>query len=203
MIVKNIMRPLLVNLIISGCLISQMPLKDFEDWNVLQHTDIQIGYVEKKFPWCKASIDLPYTVNEILVVIENVNDYKKMLDSVIYSTKNDDDVAHIRINYPFPFTDREYIVKFVKILDGNDIVYAFETNEELNKSIDSDYIRLINAKGEWRLSPISDNLTKVSYTWNGELRGDFPSWSLTKAWTKHGNEVLGNLRENLREFNED
>tara|TARA_Y100000590_G_C15548628_1_gene949989 strand:+ start:149 stop:760 length:612 start_codon:yes stop_codon:yes gene_type:complete len=203
MIVKNIMRPLLINLIISGYLISQMPLKDFEDWNILQDTDIQIGYVEKKFPWCKASVDLPYKVDEILVVIENVNDYKKMLDSVIYSTKNDDDVAHIRINYPFPFTDREYIVKFVKILDENDIVYTFETNEELNKSIDPDYIRLINAKGEWRLSPISDNLTKVSYTWNGELRGDFPSWSLTKAWTKHGNEVLGNLRENLREFNED
>lgn len=202
MIVKNIMRPLLINLIILSCLISQMPLKDFEDWNILQDTDIQIGYVEKKFPWCKASIDLPYTLNEILVVIENVNDYKKMLDSVIYSTKNDNDVAHIRINYPFPFTDREYIVKFVKILDGNDIVYAFETNEELNKSIDSDYIRLINAKGEWRLSPISDNLTKVSYTWNGELRGDFPSWSLTKAWTKHGNEVLGNLRDKLNDNNE-
>ena len=202
MIVKNIMRLLLIKLIISGCLISQMPLKDFEDWNILQDTDIQIGYVEKKFPWCKASIDLPYTLNEILVVIENVNDYKKMLDSVIYSTKNDNDVAHIRINYPFPFTDREYIVKFVKILDGNDIVYAFETNEELNKSIDSDYIRLINAKGEWRLSPISDNLTKVSYTWNGELRGDFPSWSLTKAWTKHGNEVLGNLRDKLKDNNE-
>ena len=196
------MRLLLINLIISGCLISQMPLKDFEDWNVLQHTDIQIGYVQKKFPWCKASIDLPYAVNEILVVIENVNGYKKMLDSVIYSTKNDDDIAHIRINYPFPFTDREYIVKFVKILDDNDIVYAFETNEELNKSIDSDYIRLINAKGEWRLSPISDNLTKVSYTWNGELRGDFPSWSLTKAWTKHGNEVLGNLRDKLKDINE-
>ena len=196
------MRPLLINLIILSCLISQMPLKDFEDWNILQDTDIQIGYVEKKFPWCKASIDLPYTLNEILVVIENVNDYKKMLDSVIYSTKNDNDVAHIRINYPFPFTDREYIVKFVKILDGNDIVYAFETNEELNKSIDPDYIRLINAKGEWRLSPISDNLTKVSYTWNGELRGDFPSWSLTKAWTKHGNEVLGNLRDKLNDNNE-
>ena len=196
------MRPLLINLIISSCLISQMPLKDFEDWNILQDSDIQIGYVEKKFPWCKASINLPYKVDEILVVIENVNDYKKMLNSVIYSTKNDDDVAHIRINYPFPFTDREYIVKFVKILDGNDIVYAFETNEELNKSIDSDYIRLINAKGEWRLSPISDNLTKVSYTWNGELRGDFPSWSLTKAWTKHGNEVLGNLRDKLKDNNE-
>mgnify|MGYP004134929463 FL=1 len=38
--------------------------------------------------------------------------------------------------------------------------------------------------------------------WNGELRGSFPSWSLSKAWTKHGNEVVGNLRDKLKENDE-
>ena len=58
---------------------------------------------------------------------------------------------------------------------------------------------LINAKGKWRLSPIDNNLIQVSYLWNGELRGDFPSWSLSKAWIKHANEVLGNLKTKLEE----
>ena len=62
---------------------------------------------------------------------------------------------------------------------------------------------MINAKGEWRLSPVNNKLTQVSYIWNGELLGNFPSWSLTKAWMRHGNEVLGNLRDKLRENNED
>ena len=196
------MKLLLFSSFILGSLFSQMPTKDFDGWNLLQDNDIIIGYIQKDFPWCKASIKLPYSVDEILVVVENVNDYKEILHSVLYSKKDENDIAHIRINYPFPFTDREYIVKFKKIVDDNDIVYAFSTNDKLNENIDSDYIRLINAQGEWRLSPLNENLTEVSYTWNGELRGDFPSWSLSKAWTKHGNEVLGSLRDKLKDSNE-
>ena len=202
MIVKNIMKLLLISLFILGSLFSQMPSKDFNGWNLLQDSDINIGYIQKDFPWCKASIYLPYTVDEILVVVENVNGYKEILHSVLYSKKDENDIAHIRINYPFPFTDREYIVKFNKIIDDNDIVYAFSTNDKLNENINPDYIRLINAKGEWRLSPINESLTEVSYMWNGELRGDFPSWSLSKAWLRHGNEVLGSLRDKLEDIND-
>ena len=196
------MRLLLISVVIYGYLFSQMPSKGFDSWNILQEDEIWIGYVETDFPWCKASIDLPFSIDEILVVIENVDDYHKILDSVIYSKKDENDIAHIRINYPFPFTDREYIVKFEIINDDNDIIYAFGTNESLNKDIDPNYIRLINAKGEWRLSPIHKNLTQVSYTWNGELRGGFPNWSLSKAWMRHGNEVVGNLRDKLKENDE-
>ena len=81
-----------------------------------------------------------------------------MLDSVVYSTKDKNDIAHIRIDYPFPFTNREYIVKFERIIDRNDIVYAFSTNDSLNETLVPDYIRLINAKGEWRMSPLNNNL---------------------------------------------
>ena len=196
------MRLLLINLVLYGYLFAEMPSKEFDQWNLLQDDEIWIGYVETNFPWCKASITLPYTLDEILLIVEDVAGYKKILDSVVYSTKDENDVAHIRINYPFPFTDREYIVKFERIEDNNDIVYAFGTNESLNNNLDPNYIRLINAKGEWRLSPVNKNVTNVSYTWNGELRGDFPSWSLSKAWTKHGNEVLGSLRDKLKENNE-
>ena len=196
------MRLLLINLVLYGYLFAEMPSKEFDQWNLLQDDEIWIGYVQTDFPWCKASISLPHTLDEILLIVEDVAGYKKILDSVVYSTKDENDVAHIRINYPFPFTDREYIVKFERIEDNNDIVYAFGTNESLNKNLDPNYIRLINARGEWRLSPVNKNVTNVSYTWNGELRGDFPSWSLSKAWTKHGNEVLGNLRDKLKENNE-
>ena len=195
------MKLLLVSSFILGSLFSQMPTKDFDGWNLLQDNDIIIEYIQNDFPWCKASIKLPYSVDEILVVVENVNDYKEILHSVLYSKKDENDIAHIRINYPFPFTDREYIVKFKKIFDDNDVVYAFSTNDKLNENINPDYIRLINAQGEWRLSPLNENLTEVSYIWNGELRGEFPSWGLSKAWVRHGNEVLGSLRHKLEDIN--
>ena len=193
------MKHLLINIFLFSLIFSQMPLKEFSDWNILQDDEIWVGYTQRDFPWCKSSIILPYSLNEILLIIENVDDYHKILDSVIYSTKDENDIAHIRINYPFPFTDREYVVKFNKIIDNKDIVYEFSTNSNLNTNLDENYVRLINAKGEWRLSPIDNNLIEVSYLWNGELRGGFPSWSLSKAWIKHANEVLGNLKTKLEE----
>ena len=201
-IVKNIMKLLLISTLFYTFLFPVMPSKNFNGWEVLQNKEIMIYHTQRDFPWCKASIKLEYSINEILPIIENVNDYHKMLDSVVYSKKDENDIAHVIIDYPFPFTDREYIVHFNKIIDGDDVVYAFSTNESLNQDLNSNYIRLVNAKGEWRLSSLENNLTEVSYLWNGELRGDFPSWSLTKAWTKHGSEVLGNLRDELKENNE-
>jgi len=196
------MKRLLISLFLYSLLFSEIPNSDFDSWNVLQNDNIWIGNFEDDFPWCKAKIILPFSIEDILPVIEDVNNYHEMLHSVVFSTKDKNNIAHIRIDYPFPFTDREYIVKFERLIDNKDVVYAFSTNPDLNKTTDPNYIRLVNAKGEWRMSPIQDNVTEVSYLWNGELRGDFPDWALSKAWVKHGNEVLDNLADKLKENNE-
>ena len=196
------MKRLLISLFLYSLLFSEIPNSDFDSWNVLQNDNIWIGNFEDDFPWCKAKIILPFSIEDILPVIEDVNNYHEMLHSVVFSTKDKNNIAHIRIDYPFPFTDREYIVKFERLIDNKDVVYAFSTNPALNKTTDPNYIRLVNAKGEWRMSPIKDNVTEVSYLWNGELRGDFPDWALSKAWVKHGNEVLDNLADKLKENNE-
>ena len=57
-----------------------------------------------------------------------------------------------------------------------------------------------NAAGEWYLRVVDNSSTEVSYTWNGELAGDFPDWALTRAWSKQGNEMLEWLGESLDEL---
>ena len=44
---------------------------------------------------------------------------------------------------------------------------------------------------------INNNETKVSYTWNGELLGIFPSFYLTTAWETQGGEIIDWLEEAL------
>lgn len=195
------MKHLLISCLLFTFVLSEIPKIHFDSWDVLQNDDIWIGNFKDDFPWCKAKIILPFSIKQILPLIEDVNSYHDMLHSVIYSTKDKNNIAHIRIDYPFPFTDREYIVKFERLIENKDVVYAFATNSSLNENLDPNYIRLINAEGEWRLSPLDKKTTEVSYLWNGELRGDFPNWALSKAWVKHGNEVLSNLEEKLKESN--
>ena len=187
----------LIKILFVSSILGQMPTKYYDDWTILQDYDIWIGYTELDFPWCKASFEIPYSIDEILTIIEDVNEYSNILDSVIYSSKDKNDIAHIQVHYPFPFSDRDYIVKFEKYIEEEDVIYSFKTNKNLNLKLDDDFVRLINMQGEWRLSPIEDRLTQVSYMWNGELQGGFPHWSLNTAWRRQGKEVLGNLREKL------
>ena len=83
-----------------------------------------------------------------------------------------------------------------KILQIN-IRYQFSSYESREVPIYDDYVRLINASGAWQIKSINDNLTEVTYIWNGDMEGNFPSWGLKNVWVKQGNEVLSNLKEAL------
>ena len=190
------MKLLLISLLLSIS-VSDIPPKDYKDWIMIQNKEIWIGYTKTNFPWCKAKRIFNNTIDEILPIIENVNDYYKVLDSLVYSKKDSNNIVHIKVDYPRPFTDRDYIVKFKSIIDEKDIVFKFQSVKDSNKTIEQNYIRLINAEGEWRLSKIEENSTEVSYVWNGELRGKMPNWTLNRAWIKQGNEIMENLKTHL------
>ena len=57
------------------------------------------------------------------------------------------------------------------------------------------YVRLVNSIGEWRITHLESNKTEITYTWNGELLGDFPDWALSRAWKQQGLEVITWIQE--------
>ena len=99
---------------------------------------------------------------------------------------------------PFPFYGRDYIVRYTQLHEENDIVYRFTSVEDSEIPIHEDYVRLIHAAGEWRLHPLDQSSTEVTYTWNGELLGTFPNWGLTRAWETQGDEVLTWLKKAVK-----
>lgn len=190
------MKLLLISLLLST-LISNIPQKEYKNWITIQDKETWIGYTETNFPWCKAKRTFNNTIDEILPIIEDVNNYYKIFDSLVYSKKDSNDIVHIKADYPLPFSDRDYVVKFKRLFDGKDIIYRFHSIKDPNQHIDKNYVRLVNAQGEWRLSSIDNELTEVSYTWNGELGGNIFDWILKKAWLKQGNEIMNNLNNIL------
>lgn len=189
------MKHLLISFFIT-IIFTEIPSKNYTDWKVLQDDNIWIGYTETDFPWCKSKMIFNYSLDEILPIVEDVNNYYQIFDSIVYSTLDENDIVHIMVDYPIPFSDRDYIVKFELLYEDKDIVYRFKS-EHKDKTHHKDYVRLTNAAGAWRLSPVDDNSVEVSYTWNGELKGSFPGWTLTKAWKRQGNEVMNGLKKKL------
>jgi len=173
----------------------KIPPQDIEGWKILNEKEPWIGYVEyENFPWCRATDIFPYSINEIEQFIGKFDTYSNTFSRMIDSDLVDTNVVYLRVDYPFFLSDRDYLVKYSRLTDNKDVYYKWiaEVHPEVPEY--DNVVRLINAGGEWALKYISNNSTKVSYSWNGELRGDFPSFSLNSAWNKAGTEIINELR---------
>ena len=191
------MKLLLINLFLFSTLFSSnIPDINSQKWIKIQKDFINIDYIWKDgLPWCKSKINLNYSVEEILNVIKNVGAYHLIFDSVVKSKEYNNNIVHITLDLPGIFSDRDYVVKFNLLEDKQNktIIYEFKSISDFIE-INHNYVRLLNAGGQWRLKSLADNLTEVTYIWNGDMSGNFPSWGLKRAWIKQGNEVLSNLK---------
>ena len=126
---------------------------------------------------------------------EDKENYYQIFDRIEYSKLLTPEIVHIKLDMPFPFYGRDYIVRYTQLQEERDFVYRFNAVKDSGIPVHEDYVRLIHAAGEWRLHPIDESSTEVTYIWNGELLGDFPDWALTRAWKTQGDEVLNWLKE--------
>jgi hypothetical protein len=178
-------------LIVSFSFAIQIPLNVDTNWEALETNAIVIQWQRYDgFPFCKATKILSSTMEELIQLLDDKENYYKIFERIEYSKLLTSEIVHIKLDMPFPFSGRDYIVKYTKSNIKNDFIYSFEATAEIAVSIDDDYVRLVNASGGWILHPIDDDTTELTYMWNGELLGDFPDWALTRAWIEQGNEVM-------------
>ena len=169
------------------------------DWNVLQESDVWVGWtIKDDIQWCRAEKILPFEMEHISHTIENKENYPNVFKRIEDTAVLAPDIVHISLDMPFPFSGRDYIVKYVSNKTENENTYTFTAYDKMNVPERKNYVRLINAGGRWTVVPHGNGKTKVTYTWNGELRGDFPDWALERAWKVQGTEVLNWLYKALK-----
>ena len=161
------------------------------DWNILEENAVWIGWInDGGFPWCKAKSVIQAPLKSIMEILEDQANYPKVFERVESTVILGDGVVLVSLDMPFPFSSRDYVVKYTQRKSGSDIIYSFHSVTHADAPERVGFVRLINAAGEWRLHPLNKNETEVSYIWNGELLGDFPDWALTRAWVTQGSEVM-------------
>ena len=171
------------------------------NWEVLQNKKVLIQVLKSDSPHCKTELVINYPIDKVLNVIEDIENYKYFFTSITISDTNELNEARLAINMPFPFTDRDYTVKFKRLEDSNSISYLYEPIVTESFPEDKKYIRLIDARGGWTLTSLNNRTTIVTYAWNGDMRGDFPSWAYKQAWIRQGNEIMLDLREEINKRN--
>ena len=160
-------------------------------WKILQEKPIKIERLSYQgFPISRASKICEYNMLSVANLIQDLDNYPNIFKRVTHTKRLSPNVVHIVLDMPFPFAGRDYIVRFNIEQNDSSWTFSFSSVKESVKSTKAGYIRLTDAAGLWKLDKISQNTTLVTYTWNGQLLGNFPEFGLEKAWITQGNEVL-------------
>ena len=180
-------------------------LPDFNsfNWKEIQGNAVTIEYFEKDgIQWCRAYRNFDYSAADISNILEDKANYPEVFDRITETIMHTEDIVHIKLDMPFPWAGRDYIVKYTENSFDNVKEYSWMHYDNLNIPVEKGYVRLIRAAGKWKLIQLSNDKTQVEYIWNGELLGDFPSWALKIAWKEQGNEVLTWLMDYMDDINE-
>jgi len=160
------------------------------DWEILVEgpTRVQCTRVEG-MPWCEAMgvLELPFSVVEKRVT--DLAHYPDTFLRIRSARVLAPDVVHVSLDMPYFLEDRDYVARFVRKEIGTTLEFSWGAVEHLRAPV-GDAVRLPLAAGSWRLEPLSPGQTRVTYTWMGELLGDFPDFALPRAWVVQGLEVL-------------
>jgi len=180
----------------------KIPPFDLDNWNVLKDKNPWIGCRDyNDLPWCRSIDIFPYSISDIEFFVGNFDSYSLVFHRMESSEIVDTNIVYLRVDYPLFLSDRDYIVKYNSFQENNDVIYQWTAIEHQNSPVYDDVIRLINAAGEFRLAYISPDSTEVSYSWNGELLGDFPNFYLETAWKTGGTEIMQELRQAIENKN--
>ena len=159
-------------------------------WEILGESPARVQCTQTDgVPWCQAIgvIELPLHVLEQRVT--NLAQYPDTFLRIRSARVLAPDIVHISLDMPYFLADRDYVARFVRQEIGTTLEFSWGAVEHARAPVGG-AVRLPRAAGSWRLEPISPSQTRVTYTWNGELLGDFPDFALPRAWVVQGLEVL-------------
>lgn len=165
-----------------------------EDWQQLQNKEIKIYHkIINDQPYCKASKIFSFNSYEIKSILDDKKNYPKNFKRIMFCDSINKNVVHIGVKLPFPFNPRDYVVEYKYFKNEGKEYYIYSSVQKSTIKNTNRFIRLPNASGIWLMEQVNKDKTKLTYLWQGELLGSFPSWVLKRVWKEQGNELLTQL----------
>ena len=164
-------------------------------WKVLSKGDPHIECTEVSGePWCRSTGMVPLPIASVAATLEDMPAHQHLFESIISIRVVAPDTMHITLDFPAPLSDRDYVAKYTRTTDGETRMYRWSSVAHPDAPEVDGVVRLPKMAGEWRLEPVG-NQTRVTYTWEAEIAGSFPSFALNTARKKAGGEALKDIRK--------
>ena len=166
-------------------------INQLNDWVILQEEPVKVDWLSfKGYAISRAEKLIEHNLIEIAEIIEDIDQYPTVFKRVTETKRLDSNIVHVMLEMPFPFSGRDYVIKYSSEKDENIWKFSFYAVDHPKGTLKPGVVRLDNAAGIWILKGLPNNKTMVTYAWHGELLGNFPDFGLNKAWITQGTEVL-------------
>jgi hypothetical protein len=127
----------------------------------------------------KGVVEVNASVAQCVAVLSNISNYTKFMYEVTYAEllerpSKDEFSLYCVINMPWPYTDRDMVMKYHLYNMGNGIVKA-KAYSEFGVKHDEKYGTLGSVFSTWLFEPIGPNKTRVTHQSRSNQEG-FPDW---------------------------
>ena len=162
------------------------------EWRVLKEGSTHVACSKQpEITWCRTTAVINGSKDSLSAILLDFENYPQIFKRVYKTKVLEPNVVHVLLDMPFPLKLRDYIAYFEESQDGDDLVFTFNSVDHADAAMpDGESVRLPRAAGRWRLEPVSETQTRVTYTWNGELLGNIAPFQLPMAWKTQGTEVM-------------
>lgn len=139
------------------------------------------------FNLLKAESEIEVNVDQMLKLIFDVNSHKKWVyntvQSVLIKKKDTYDIWYYGETYaPWPVSNRDLILHLKAVTDSlTGICTVKAVSEPKLKPLVPGKIRVPRSVSEWKLIPVSKNVTRVIYTLDIDPGGSLPAWLVNFA----------------------
>lgn len=166
--------------------IPTIPDDGFEPWFREREVAVAKTRTPGEVPWIRAVVELPAPADAVYAVVTDYARYRQLFDPAVskadvLESSNESVRIHFVWPYPFPFRRRDAIVAYRgERLDASG--YRLTWSDDARASDPSEGVRIRRVAGETRIEPLAEGRCRVTYTYLGDLGGDFPHALETKAW---------------------
>ncbi len=169
------------------------PPGDEAAWEEIRNDEVRVECVEvAEQPWCRAHGVVRAPIAKVSDTLEHMPAHQDKFDMVLSIREIEAGLLHITLDYPRPFSDRDYVARYTPATEGSVRWYRWAPAADTRAPEVDGVVRLPRFAGSWRLQPAGGN-THVTYTWHADVGGSFPRWAATTARKRAGHHALTDL----------
>ena len=171
-----------------------------DEGGVSVYTRSQEGFEYLAF---RGVVTVPYSVDEVVAVLDDIESYPgwyARCESARTVERRPDQwrIVHMKIDVPFPVTDRDAVVRVQRERQGERVVTTIRSASDAVPE-QSGYVRMARIEGSWTLEPDPAGGTRIVYEQVNDPSGSLPGWLANMMVTGQPLDTLNGLRATLAE----